>query len=371
MRKLILHIGHAKTGTSSLQTSFTHARKALEHHGVVYPRTLYSKQHGGIAGYLIDPKVAPHQIHVKAKGNNAEVRAQGKAGWDMVLEDIARVDPDIIVLSSEHLFDVGQEQRFDNFIATLRAVCDEMVVVAYLRAPAPKYLSLRQQALKGRGLVLGSRHRKWYQDALETYMALPDVTVDVQHFDRKALIGGDIVTDFATRYLSPEASRVLVNNAETVNETISPEAMAIFEAASKGTLPERYRHLNPLVNKQKSDLIRLDRTMAGFSRPTYKPGIAAFIHQHATDLDWVKQQFGFAFALPEKTSATDRLTHADLKDVRNIIKVDEQRYHALLADFSAAVALHAPRADSGQKPQMEPITLSTIKWRLRNFWRLQ
>lgn len=44
MKKLILHIGYNKTGTTAIQKGFDHNRKALERHGVFYPKKCRGKR---------------------------------------------------------------------------------------------------------------------------------------------------------------------------------------------------------------------------------------------------------------------------------------------------------------------------------------
>ena len=340
MTRLILHIGHAKTGTTSLQHSFMQARTELLEHGVLYPSPYRSKQHSALKTFILGPEFAAGWMAGAYGTDKAAMMKTAAHIWDAMLDDIAEYQPHTIVLSSETFFDIGQQQQTATFIDTLKTVADEIVVVAYLRDPTSRYLSSRQQAIKYGTIKQPPSNEEWYRDALTPYILRSDLQLDVHHFDHAQLIENDIVADFIARYLNEEAKEVVKKYAISINSSMSPEAMAVLEDFYRDNEKGR---THPLPQSLIRKLLARDAKLQGFSRPQYKPGVAKIIHDTAKDLKWIEEQFGVKFHRPDDDNEDIAMRGGDLFPIRNLVYIDEERCTALRKVLNKKIAKHEQR----------------------------
>jgi hypothetical protein len=327
LRKLIVHIGQAKTGTSSLQNALDAARKSLAAYGVLYPRTSPGTQHSGILAALLGPEFAPELAQRRLDGDPTRILAESKAGWQAILDDVARTDPHTIILSAEAFYDAGVAGKAPTLIRHFRQLADDITVVAYLRAPADLYLSLRQQNLKFFGIAPPPTPNQTSRNSLQPFMDIDGVTVKVHAYDPKALIGNDVVSDFVARQLPPEAAAQVKHSPDRINTSISPEAMAVLEDIHQSRAPAGQANVGPLTAASLKIVAAADARLPGKARPTYKPGVAALVHDTATDLEWLADSFDITFTRPA-VQHIDVLS-ADLKLARDLVVIDEARYQAL------------------------------------------
>ena len=331
--RLILHIGQPKTGTTTLQSALHNASAALEACGVHYmSRPVINGNR--FAAHLSAMKFQPRMALQRTGGDAQKVASESRRDWLAAVERQKTSSCKTVVLSSETLYDFGPLGAVDDLLSHLDPLAHEIVVVAYIRAPADLYLSLLQENLKF-GFTLGpSGPNDTYRLSLKPYDDHPRVTLHVHKFGRADLIGQDIVTDFATRYLPPDARKVLSNRGDDRNETISAEMMAVLEErGADSTRPNLNGH-GPVTMAHARRFIALDQATPGFGRPRYRSGIARIIHDHSQDLDWLEEKFGISFDRPEGNPAVT--ADVPLQTVRDLCIVDEDRFEALASAFPSA-----------------------------------
>ena len=140
--KLILHIGSAKTGTSTLQKTLRTQEDALVAQGVLYPRTGFSPvdNQSSIALEAITRGV-PRIFEQNGPLSAADVTEMYEASWRNITAEIARTSPQTVVLSSEFLFLTQDTANLDPMLTRIGALCDEVEVACYLRSPESFYAS--------------------------------------------------------------------------------------------------------------------------------------------------------------------------------------------------------------------------------------
>lgn len=120
-----------------------------------------------------------------------------------IAEEVRRVQPSRIVLSSERMihFGPGAVARQRDAIATWLPEVGEVRVLAYVREPIAYATSLAQQRLKAGTIRLGAALANPWPERMEVLLGkFIDCygldAVEVRHMDRARLVGGDMVTDF-------------------------------------------------------------------------------------------------------------------------------------------------------------------------------
>jgi len=232
--QVILHIGDAKCGSSSIQAALYDASKELIKRGVAYSALR---------------RATGHFSHITLLGGST----RGDDGRQRILAErcIARMKgviearrPRYLILSAENFFAV----RPDALAAHLKSISPDIEgvhLIGYLRDPADRYLSSVQQILKADHVIPSAsaavRAIAWpFEEWGRHPLAL---SVSAREFDGRALIAGSVVADFAEYLRSVCGDRRIRLEEVEVNASISLEQMAIlqrFRAEALGWLPGRF-----------------------------------------------------------------------------------------------------------------------------------
>lgn len=146
MKKLFLHIGFYKTGSTSLQKNLARNAAALQTQGICYPfapRAPYTQrwQHAPLAGALPGRKLSwltPNKAKTLARAYKSMFAAFEASGCDtLVLSSEAFCDPDV------------NETRLRWLQETFAGL--DIVVIAYIRRQDTYFLSTYQELIKAGG----------------------------------------------------------------------------------------------------------------------------------------------------------------------------------------------------------------------------
>jgi hypothetical protein len=197
MKKLIVHIGAPKTGTSAIQSFMLRNRDALAGQGVLYPQSGMLKS----AHHLIGAAIHPLRSKRLGSAPRDQVLATAIAG---IRQEIALHSPETLVISSEYLWG---KLSANNIQRLLSHFSDwSLNVVVYLRRQDLLAQSLYVQAVKtGSPLSFGEwadsaidsgKGGFFFHDVLSCWRdcGLP-VSVIVRIYE-KSQIGSDVCTDF-------------------------------------------------------------------------------------------------------------------------------------------------------------------------------
>jgi len=187
--QLILHIGHAKTGTTSIQRTLHANRQGLLQQGVVYAPGEGISHNAVVALLGKGTSVPAHK--------EAHLRAQAAKDLQQMAATARSHGSDHVLISSEGLFALAREQM-GRLLELLPLRFERIVVAAYLRRCSGLYISMTQQRLKS-SHVITSPH-EFRRDYLRFLQRWAEVAgrenVVLRPFDRSLLTGGDAVQDF-------------------------------------------------------------------------------------------------------------------------------------------------------------------------------
>jgi len=261
---LWLHVGTRRTGTTSIQQTCRRSNPVLRDAGLRYPGADWG----------------PHQVATAAGDGTA-------AEW------IDKLPTEIdVLLSSEAFGKTSPEQR----IALAKLIAPRwpsVRVVIYCREPVSFATSVAQQAVRRRGRPLDVAVRKpviyGFRRQLEGWIAaFGRENLIVRKFDRRSMIGGDVVDDFFHTIgyadVIPRLTRVTENVA-----TSRQGLQAISDYTQKHGFRGGKRHDETIARLMTipGDGLRLPRETA-----------REVIARSAADLAYLEAEFGITFDPP-------------------------------------------------------------------------
>lgn len=239
-KKLILHIGQSKTGTSAIQDHLARNRSSLLKAGYLYPRItrgnvpLNIANHNGFADSLVRPTVFP--------------RLTAEEYVSQILEQSADRTVHTVILSAEHflggqprVWDVSSSEEFNFLYAKkLQNLANftekfETTIVCYLRPQASWLSSGINQTIKIARLINPdvnvcesdknffdmAKMTLRYSERLSAWESITKPrSMIVVPYVRSALVGGDSVTDFMRR-VGMEDLKLAISEKSEVNQSLS------------------------------------------------------------------------------------------------------------------------------------------------------
>jgi hypothetical protein len=204
-KKIILHIGCEKTGTTSIQnTLFLNKQMLSERDSVLYPQSLGGKNHWKIAVYACDED--KNLTRFLKKGEALEVFRE-KLELEFMRE-VESSDAKTVIISNEWLHPrVKQQSEFERLKRLLLKVTDDIQVIMYIRRQDKMAMSLYSTALKAGNYkrftfpnVNNEDMLPYYYDFLRIYHQWTQFfgvgALKIRIFDRVSLFEGDAVKDF-------------------------------------------------------------------------------------------------------------------------------------------------------------------------------
>ena len=293
MKRLILHIGSPKTGTTTIQRSLFRSRE--QPHGFTYPdlNTGQNKltAHHHLLLFLKAHDELPRRMRYLFTGSRHSRTAEDTK--TKLREELENADN--IVLSSEYLFSLR-----DRHIVALKDILtscgvDEILICLYVREPDAFYASMVQEACKGTGpFTQPDSFRYPIKDVIERWSAHFDGQIAVRGFRKDLLTDGDAFTDFIT--LSSQHFGVTKPAIEPLseNQSISIEALMLLNRYRARFHPTQASTVTRDIDVLVGHLQNLGT--AAYTKVTLKPNVSDLIyanHEHA--LMWLKDRFGIDF----------------------------------------------------------------------------
>lgn len=320
-RHLILHIGHAKTGTTTLQRTLVASKEVLSEKGVLHPNTAPHKHnHRMLIPHLLQPS-DQDMTHPDVE------TAQGL--WHELVQEVDRKAPHTVVLSSEQLFRAWKPDQMAAMKDKLQTIASKITVIVYVREPAATVLSGYQQALKSRALPAGGLRVPNTRAALQAFMDADFDDLRVKTFDRSLLAGGSIVQDFFNSVL-PDVDPAELVAPEDDNTSMSAEAMAVMQDIRSGK--RRF-----WVGKPRREVRFADHALDGFSRPKLLSEVRDAIRVTYEHYDWLRNEHGVTFPgvdMPDMTKAKAHEILQNVSAVEDFCKVDAERKAKLWAKLN-------------------------------------
>ena len=324
--KIFLHIGVPKAGSSALQWVFSQNRVLLSQYGICYPKCRHELL-GGLNVSTLDQ--ATRLIRHEYKNDPSRAAHDLDEAWQTVYK-AADARPRILILSSESFFRTLDDATAPDLKRRLASLNGELQVVAYIRRPTDRYLSGVQQRLKLSSLSpVSNAHLIRNRERLEQWENHFPGQLSVFPYDRKQMLGGDVVSDFLSRIGADVDPSQLIT--ADINESLSGEAMAILHGFHRTWYPRSDDQPGRGKSTFLQVLSRLDLADPERRRPQLRIDAARAINEScADDLRWLAARWNIHF--PSDADASDaRKTseYPDFKTVDEICELDKGRQRRL------------------------------------------
>jgi hypothetical protein len=293
MARLILHIGQAKTGSTSIQHFLSQNASVLKAGGVIYPRGRHGfvhNHHTLLPLVFTGQHLAPH-IRERMGPDMARAQRLAQSYKEKLLTEIARHRDCDFVLSGESYLRPFLDDEADRMRNLVHSFGMPVDVHVYLREPSSHYVSLLQQRLKSSSGLRPLRPVS-VTAGLRTYRDISENRLRIRLFDRKLLHNGDVVQDFLawTGLNRIEGLKA----APALNESMSAEAMDVLTTLGAsdrdGTRIGRSRQRRIRIKVR-----RLDAQIPGATKPRLLPDAQARLIRQGSDLLRLRDEFGIVF----------------------------------------------------------------------------
>lgn len=289
MKRLILHIGSSKTGTTTIQRSLFRSREQLQ--GFAYPDLNTGQAKLTAHHHLLLLLKAHEELPRRMRYLFSRTRHSGivEEIKEKLKEELEIVDN--IVLSSEYLFSL--RDRHIVALKDLLAACGvtTTLICLYVRDPSDYYASLVQEACKGTSpFPQPDSFRYPIKDVIERWSAHFDGHIAVRGFHRETLADGDVLTDFIA--LASRHFDVPIPTIEPIaeNQSISMEALILLNRYRARFHPTQADTVTRDIDVLVEHLQRLGRSSS--TKITLKPEVSDSIYiNHEPALFWLKDKF--------------------------------------------------------------------------------
>jgi len=314
MPSLLLHIGHPKTGTTALQSVLSaNADILLKNASVLYPTKAepIEFKHAFAIPWLL--QADNHSIRRRSKASGDDLKEISRRYWHCLVTEVQQANHKTLILSAEGFWDAAKQvtkEQANFFRRKLYDISNHVTVIAYLKSPAPYFLSKINQKLRNfRAVTLPKSN--YLSRAIQDWESIGFDDYSWRIFDRTLLTNQDIIDDFCAHYLpdSLSATDLTREGVEQANSSVSNEALVILEELTSAypvLLENVYDHRRYKIIEI---LKQSDRSIGGKARPSLKESAAAGIVKRCSDLGWLQDR-GLSFpdidpAWIHQTATTD------------------------------------------------------------------
>lgn len=291
-RRVLLHIGLEKTGSTSIQFALARSRERLAAAGRLYPRSAGRFSHVKLYCYASQGPLDEIKGQLGLRG--PEELAAFRAGLERELaEEAARSGAGELLLSNEHCSSrLLQAEELARLKALLDGLGDETRVLVYLRPQWDLLASHYSTYVKTGGTrplefpgekALAGQYD--FRAVIERWQAVFGAeAVTVRRYAAEGAAGGDTLDDFA----AVAGLEGLLERSEKRNVALSAQAVAFlrrFNHAVPRTLDFRY-------NELRGNIEGLLEGCEGGTEFRAPPALVARMRDWARPgNDWVAQQF--------------------------------------------------------------------------------
>ena len=289
--RVLLHIGTAKTGTTSIQTCLAQNRDKLAKKKIYYPKLEL--------GFSINHRALIPAFNPAAAGENLVVRMGGEAAsrkesisqWAAVRDRVQVLRPRLLVISAEQLIDIGPI-GLGSLLRELSSISPSLPkAIAYVRAPADHYLSAAQQLLRG-GDEIRWPQKKYFAESLKTWRRALGENLVVRKFEAESMSEGSVVSDFLLHANLQECG--ISRKSQVRNVSLSAEAMSVLERLKGKRVGAIF-----LLDKNRAIVDRLralDQEVPSPTKAQLRGSWTDYINSICTDLKVLRDEFDLEFS---------------------------------------------------------------------------
>lgn len=271
---LVLHMGHAKTGSTAIQKTLAAARTWLRKNGILYPETaIIPHNHRVLMPAIFSDKLGGG-LGIRMGATPNEILKRSELEWSSVYEQINNYKPKKIILSAEGWFKPLNDVSAQRILEKSLYISDQPpIVFAYIRSPSSFYLSNTQQSLRGgRGLEEPKSFRRL--EAIKSFENGLNVRVNLRAFENERLYKGDVIADFSEWLGLSEISQQY--SIGRFNESVSAEAMSLLLNFGPRNPPSTWHELTK--QRKLTKIVRsVDEEVDNPTRPKLHAHVASYI----------------------------------------------------------------------------------------------
>jgi len=289
MKKIILHVGSGKAGSTSIQQALLHSRKNKIN--FIYPVMPDSSGNQVIRYAFSNSNALPKKIRDKCRDKDGTNILKYQESIKSALAYQCEYS-DTVIISSEFLFSASKEEVIDVGIFLRDLGFSHIHIIMYLRDPSKYYMSSAQQTLKKHFRIpVPSRFKYPILEAVDQWLSIMPTTMTVREFDVMSLINGDVVKDFE-QYLSSLGIDAELKLDHPLNESMSSEVAQAVQDCQRYLSKEINNDQLRLVYRKKiRKLIRCG--VVGGTKPKLKKGIENYIHnRYSVQLKELHSRYG-------------------------------------------------------------------------------
>lgn len=308
MKKVYLHIGSNKTGTTSIQDNLYLNKQALEAQDVCYPGNA-RRHHLFYFAAGLPRQHWPRQFNTLPAST---LEKQINTFFDALQRDIDKPFSTYF-LSTEYLF-IHDDNAIRRLMRWLAKRFDHIEVVAFVRQPSQHYSSAQQQVIKAcHRLDSPAFYHYPFQSVIQAWQQHCHVNVFKYDANTDSLA---TMANLASLDMQAFASAPRANSSLCIEQMLMLEKIQKVLYADK---PNVFREQLGQLQK-----IKPERP----TRPNLKAGIADYIDiNHRDAIEWINATYQLDFSVP---SASIALENFLLKNqhcaIRDIYHTDEDSY---------------------------------------------
>jgi hypothetical protein len=295
-KRLFLHIGTEKTGTTSIQKFLGANREWLNRQGIAIPAALGDLNNKRLYLSSLAPDT-PDPFFERKGVRTADERKRLSREWRKAFaREVATSRCDTWIVSSEFLQSrLRKDAEIQNLQRYLLSLFDTVSIVLYIRNPIEAATSLMSTGMKA-GVHYeafpGPKHAYYenicnHRRTIERWTSHCSRDISVRLFDRDFFSGGSLIADFcAATGIVPDSGMTL---PPPENASLSKPALRILNAVNAKTAP----FVNGTENPAHGRILQaLERHFAGLGRfhPTSEQ-ISAYDAAFSDSNEWVRSQF--------------------------------------------------------------------------------
>lgn len=293
--RVIVHFGMSKTGSTSIQKTFTEARETLAAQGILYPVLTRQPHHIYLLPQFFGEGEWKRELGQPLPEVIERVKNTSLECWDKLHAQVAVGDYHTLIISSEHIIGLTAAAK-RRLIEALERDFGPVEMVGYIRSPRAHFLSFLQQGLKynSRCNTPGTPLR--YRNKLRQMDKVSSAPLKIRIFSRSELDGGDVCIDFMRQFLDLDPAVVEGMNIVVDNSSLSAEGMALMQEFNHHAWGDHVPFGNA-TNRTLMRLIQFEETKRPYTKPKLKPEV--ILAQEAAnreDVLWLRDTLGLSFA---------------------------------------------------------------------------
>lgn len=313
MRRLLLHVGMHKTGSTAIQY---HLRQQL-HLGSWNYLCLDDNPNQSLAAFtLFSSHPETHHLHLQAGNTHQQVLYLRRNLMTLLQTELSRHDERNLIFSGEGIVFLTPEELVELSRVFRSGGIERIDVFAYVRTPKSFMESAFQERLKNYSAIqskhweLNALYPNYRQRFLKFIEVFGDGRVHFRRFDPKRFSEHCVVRDFCEFWQIPFAGLV-----RRMNDALSRPALAALYSFRRfgKMLPQ-----GPLASQINALLLNRIADLPG-PKVRFSPDwVAPVLKNHQDDIAWMEVQMGES--LDEDLSPTQY----DIQDFDDLLRFDSQ-----------------------------------------------